>query len=157
MRFFILAVLIVLLGVIQGQMWFGPGGVPKVAELQQQLSDQKVANKKAELENARLASEVTDLKTGLGTVEEKARMELGMVRPNEIFVQYTHGTPPPTMSATAKPAGNRATPDAAAKGAKASKPSAKPAATAKKKPEPGKKAVDAMKAHTPKKAEPQRR
>jgi cell division protein FtsB len=30
---------------------------------------------------------VSDLKEGLEMVEEKARMELGMVKPNEIFVQ----------------------------------------------------------------------
>jgi cell division protein FtsB len=29
---------------------------------------------------------VNDLKEGLEIVEEKARMELGMVKPNEIFV-----------------------------------------------------------------------
>ena len=39
--------------------------------------------------NAALASEVRDLKEGLETVEERARMELGMVRPNEIFVQIS--------------------------------------------------------------------
>jgi cell division protein FtsB len=30
---------------------------------------------------------VRDLQEGLEMVEEKARMELGMVKPNEIFVQ----------------------------------------------------------------------
>jgi cell division protein FtsB len=34
-----------------------------------------------------LAAEVRDLKEGLDMVEEKARSELGMVKPNEIFVQ----------------------------------------------------------------------
>ena len=38
---------------------------------------------------ARTRAEVEDLKAGLGMVEEKARMELGMVKPNEIFVQVT--------------------------------------------------------------------
>ena len=37
--------------------------------------------------NAQLAAEVRDLKEGLDMVEEKARSELGMVKPNEIFVQ----------------------------------------------------------------------
>jgi cell division protein FtsB len=34
-------------------------------------------------------AEVNDLKEGLEMVEEKARAELGMVRPNEILVQVT--------------------------------------------------------------------
>jgi cell division protein FtsB len=32
---------------------------------------------------------VTDLQTGREIIEEKARAELGMVRPNELLVQYT--------------------------------------------------------------------
>nr|MBP7454382.1 septum formation initiator family protein [Ottowia sp.] len=44
---------------------------------------------RAHTANEQLSSEVEDLKAGLGMVEEKARMELGMVKPNEIFVQVT--------------------------------------------------------------------
>ena len=83
------AVLIVLLVVIHAQMWFGRGSVPNVAGLERRLELQKAANTKARLANDQLASEVDDLKAGLGLVEEKARMELGMVKPNEIFVQVT--------------------------------------------------------------------
>ena len=36
-----------------------------------------------------MAAEVSDLKEGLEMVEEKARAELGMVRPDEILVQLT--------------------------------------------------------------------
>ena len=39
--------------------------------------------------NERLASEVRDLKEGLEMVEEKARAELGMIKPDEILVQVT--------------------------------------------------------------------
>ena len=68
-------------------MWVGRGSVPSVAALQRKLDLQKAANAQAKLANDQLASEVDDLKAGLGIVEEKARVELGMVRPNEIFVQ----------------------------------------------------------------------
>jgi len=61
--------------------------VAYVKELQQQIHDQNVANALEKAENDRLASEVNDLKDGLAMVEEKARSELGMVKPNEIFVQ----------------------------------------------------------------------
>ena len=81
------AVLIVLLVVIHAQMWVGRGSVPSVAALQRKLDLQKAADAQAKLANDQLASEVDDLKAGLGIVEEKARVELGMVRPNEIFVQ----------------------------------------------------------------------
>jgi len=83
------AVLIVLLVVFHAQLWFGRGSLPSVTALQRDLGQLKAANAKARLANDQLASEVDDLKTGLGMVEEKARMELGMVRPDEIFVQVT--------------------------------------------------------------------
>ena len=54
--------------------------------LTQQLEAQQKKNQQAQLANDRLAAEVRDLKEGLEMVEEKARQELGMVRPNEIYV-----------------------------------------------------------------------
>jgi cell division protein FtsB len=83
------AVLIALLVVIHMQLWAGRGSVPSVAALQHRLNTQNAANAQARLVNDQLASELEDLRSGLGMVEEKARMELGMVKPNEIFVQVT--------------------------------------------------------------------
>ena len=60
-----------------------------VHELQQQINDQYAANALEKTENDRLQSEVNDLKDGLSTVEEKARYELGMVKPNEIYIQVS--------------------------------------------------------------------
>ena len=81
------ALLIALLLVVQAQRWFGRGSVGSVAAMQHKLEEQKSRNDQARLANERLASEVRDLKEGLEMVEEKARMELGMVKPNEIYVQ----------------------------------------------------------------------
>jgi cell division protein FtsB len=60
-----------------------------VAGLNKELATQLSANRDARARNARLAAEVSDLKEGLEMVEEKARAELGMVRPDEILVQVT--------------------------------------------------------------------
>jgi cell division protein FtsB len=81
------AILIALLLIVQAQLWFGRGSVGNVAAMQSKLEAQKAANVKAQQANEQLASEVRDLKEGLETVEEKARTELGMVKPNEIYVQ----------------------------------------------------------------------
>ena len=81
--------LIALLAIVHAQLWLGRGSIPHVAELQHKLAQQKVENAQAQQVNYRLASEVRDLKEGLEMVEEKARSEVGMVRPNEIFVQIT--------------------------------------------------------------------
>jgi cell division protein FtsB len=82
-------ILVALLLVVHAQLWFGRGSVGSVSTLQYKLEAQKAANSQAQQANDRLASEVRDLKEGLGMVEEKARSELGMVKPNEIFVNIT--------------------------------------------------------------------
>ncbi len=83
------AALLALLLILQAQLWFGRGSVPAVWRLTDQLNAQNQQNQQALLANNRLAAEVSDLKEGLEMVEEKARMELGMVKPNEIYVQIT--------------------------------------------------------------------
>jgi cell division protein FtsB len=71
-------VLVALLALVQADLWFGKGGLPRVVQLQTQLNAQRAAN-----------AEVRDLKEGLEMVEERARMDLGMVRPDEILVQIS--------------------------------------------------------------------
>lgn len=83
----VFAILIALLALFQAQLWIGRGSLPKVREMQRQLDEQLAKNAQAQADNARLKAEVDDLREGLEMVEEKARLELGMVKPNEIFVQ----------------------------------------------------------------------
>ena len=80
-------ILLALLALVQAELWAGNGGRSYVVQLQSQLQAQQQANEAAKLRNQRLAAEVSDLKEGLEMVEEKARAELGMVRPDEILVQ----------------------------------------------------------------------
>ncbi|MEO7401665.1 MAG: septum formation initiator family protein [Polaromonas sp.] len=81
------AILVLLLLLFHAQLWMGRGSVPSVREMQQRLDEQLAKNAQAQLANDQLAAEVKDLQEGLEMVEEKARSELGMVKPNEIFVQ----------------------------------------------------------------------
>ena len=80
-----------LLVVVQGDLWFGKGNLPYVVSLHKQLDAQRAANGVARERNARVAAEVSDLTEGLEMVEEKARTELGMLRPDEILVQIRTG------------------------------------------------------------------
>lgn len=84
---FVPAILLTLLVVLHAQLWLGRGSVPSVSRMVAELETQKQKNAQAQLVNDRLAAEVRDLKEGLEMVEEKARLELGMVKPNEILVQ----------------------------------------------------------------------
>jgi cell division protein FtsB len=82
-------VLVVLLGLVHAELWFGSSGVPRVMELNSRLAGQLASNAASRLRNEQLSAEVRDLKEGLEMVEEKARFELGMVKPDEILVQIT--------------------------------------------------------------------
>lgn len=86
---FVPAILITLLVIVHAQLWFGRGSISHVGTMQAQLNALKTKNAEAQLRNDQLAAEVRDLKEGLEMVEEKARFELGMIKPNEIFVQFT--------------------------------------------------------------------
>jgi cell division protein FtsB len=83
-------VLALLIAAVHGELWFGSSGVPHTMGLRAELQAQQQRNTDAREHNARLAAEVEDLKEGLEMVEERARSELGMLRPDELMVQVTH-------------------------------------------------------------------
>ncbi len=77
-----------LLLALQGQLWIGRGSVFHVRDMQRKLTAQEQKNAVAKIENEQLLADIRDLKNGMTLVEDRARSELGMVKPNEIFVQY---------------------------------------------------------------------
>ncbi|MDI9333024.1 MAG: septum formation initiator family protein [Cytophagales bacterium] len=81
-------ILLALLLIFQGQLWLGRGSVPHVREMQRNLALQEEKNAQMKQSNEQLLADVRDLKSGMALVEDRARSELGMVKPNEIFVQY---------------------------------------------------------------------
>ena len=80
-------ILLMLLSVFQLQLWFGRGSIPDVWRLRQQYQTQLAQNSQTELKLDRMRAELRDLRDGMEMVEERARSEIGMVKPNEIFVQ----------------------------------------------------------------------
>lgn len=86
-RYWTTLVLSCLLGWLQFQLWQGRGSLPQVESYRQQLAEQQRANDQARLRNAQLAGEVRDLHEGKTMIEEIARFELGMIKPDEVFVQ----------------------------------------------------------------------
>ncbi|WP_310384852.1 septum formation initiator family protein [Roseateles sp.] len=72
---------------IQAQLWLGKGSLPRGVELRDVLTKAQAENELAKQRNAQLEAELRDLREGLEMVEEKARFELGMIKPDEIFVQ----------------------------------------------------------------------
>ena len=80
-------ILVVLLVLLQYPLWFGKGGWLRVWEVDRQLDDQREMNQGLEQRNAAMEAEVRDLKTGYEAIEERARFELGLTKPGEVFVQ----------------------------------------------------------------------
>jgi len=78
-----------LLGLVQAGLWLGSGGIPQAMKLQAHLDAAQRRATEQKQDNQRLQAEVDDLRNGLEMVEDRARGELGMVKPDEIFVQLT--------------------------------------------------------------------
>ena len=83
----ILIFLALMLLLIQYPLWLGKGGWLRVWDLDKQVIAAQKKNDELKARNAKLNSEVQDLKEGTGAVEERARYELGMIKENEVFVQ----------------------------------------------------------------------
>jgi cell division protein FtsB len=79
--------LVALLILLQYPLWLGKGGLLRVWELERQVAEQREVNQSLESRNAALDAEVRDLKSGFEAIEERARYELGLVKPGEVFVQ----------------------------------------------------------------------
>ena len=83
----VVALLLIVLVVLQLQLWLGDRGIPGVRRLEAAVTAQREDNARLEARNQRLAAEIQDLKEGLEAVEERARSDLGMVGRDEIFYQ----------------------------------------------------------------------
>ena len=83
-RWILLGLLIMLAG-LQFKLWQGDSGRAEVEELRKAVREQEKLNAELRRRNAALAAEVEDLKTGEAAVEERARQELGMIKPGEVF------------------------------------------------------------------------
>lgn len=83
-----------LLLLIQYPLWLGKGGWLRAWELEKQVEVAQQKNEEAKARNAKLESEVSDLKQGTEAVEERARSELGMIKDDEIFIQVLDANSP---------------------------------------------------------------
>ena len=86
MRIVIYSMLLLLIA-IQYPLWLGKGGWLKVYEMEKQLELQQAKNSLLSLRNAKLTGDVKDLKEGSRAIEERARVEHGMLKEGEFFVQ----------------------------------------------------------------------
>jgi cell division protein FtsB len=83
----LIVLLLVLVGFLQYRLWVGEGSLAEVHSLRQAITAQEEELERLAMRNRELQAEVDDLRTGLDALEERARVELGMIKPGEIFLQ----------------------------------------------------------------------
>lgn len=84
---FLVAVLILLM--LQYKLWWGESGYYDRQSMREHMEQQRLENDKLMERNRILSAEVYDLKSGMEAVEEHARLDLGLIKPNETFVQMS--------------------------------------------------------------------
>ena len=94
-------VLLVLLIALQVHLWAGQGGLREMWRIEQRVEAQKAANAQLKTRNDKLSAEVEDLKQGSEAIEERARSELGLVKPGETFYRVIEDGKPPSVPAPA--------------------------------------------------------
>lgn len=83
----LIAALVVLLVALQYRLWVGEGSLADLHSLKQEIALQQAEIERLQARNQKLQAEVEDLDAGLEAIEERARSELGMIKPGEIFIQ----------------------------------------------------------------------
>ena len=65
----------------------GKGGLLDIWNMKRDISAQQEQNERLKQRNRELAGEIINLQKGTEAIEERARSDLGLIRPDEVFVQ----------------------------------------------------------------------
>lgn len=101
LRWIALILLLLLVG-LQFKLWSDHGGMHEVDALRVAVKKQSDENDKLIQRNQALEADVSDLKHGEQAVEARARSELGLIKPGEVFYQVVEK--PAAAGTTAPPA-----------------------------------------------------
>ncbi|MDG4549470.1 MAG: septum formation initiator family protein [Candidatus Contendobacter sp.] len=115
-------------------LWIDEDGVRQTHTLRISIRAQTEENAELAERNHALTAEIEDLKRGSMAIEERARADMGMIRPDETFYRFLDKPLPPAATPPHKPTPAATPPASAAKPmapAKPPTPAAKPMAPAK--------------------------
>lgn len=85
----VLGGVLLLVFALQYSYWWGENGYQARQQLSHIVQVQNEQNQALSERNRILAAEVYDLKHGTEAIEEYARLDLGLIKPNETFVQMS--------------------------------------------------------------------
>ena len=86
LRWIALALIVILIG-LQLKLWSGNGSMREVDALRVSVKKQTDDNARLLQRNQAVGADVLDLKHGDQAVEARARTELGLIKPGEVFYQ----------------------------------------------------------------------
>ena len=78
-------IMVVVILLLQVRLWVGEGSFAQVWALEKSIAEQREENAELATRNERLYAEVRNLRNEQGAVEERARMNLGLIRDDETF------------------------------------------------------------------------
>lgn len=84
MRWLTVFLLLLLIG-LQFRLWVGEGSIGYIVQLKREIALQKQENATLNMRNQKLYAEVKELKSGLDGIEERARLEQGLIKEGETF------------------------------------------------------------------------
>ena len=87
----VFVILLVLLIALQINIWVKKDGYKKMKEIENLIALQTIENENMTIRNNRLKEEIKDLKNGQDAIEEKARIDIGMVKEGEEFYLINDG------------------------------------------------------------------
>lgn len=102
LRWIALILILIVIG-LQLKLWSGNGSMREVDSLRVSVKKQADENARLLRRNQSLAADVIDLKHGDQAVEARARTELGLIKPGEVFYQVVE-SPAAAATVPAKPA-----------------------------------------------------
>ena len=105
LRWIALVLVLLLIG-LQLKLWTGSGSMHEVDSLRVAVKKQADENAKLLQRNQAVGADVLDLKHGDQAVEARARTELGLIKPGEVFYQVVE----PARAGSALPPPPPATP-----------------------------------------------
>jgi len=84
-------ILLALLIALQINIWVKKDGYKKMKEIENLIALQTIENENMTIRNNRLKEEIKDLKNGQDAIEEKARIDIGMIKEGEEFYLINDG------------------------------------------------------------------
>lgn len=83
----LIAFLILIIAGLQYRLWLGDGGIKEYRDTLLRIDELRIEGEQRRARNAAIAADVADLRDGTDAIEERARRDLGLVKPGETFVQ----------------------------------------------------------------------